>query len=144
MLAPILLLLVFGVIDLGRGFYYQTQTTDAARDGARLLIGYAPDGSAGDADADPTCAEGNTCDSDDAIGPGFDAVCDHIQRDLANVAFASPACLQVLTPPNTTPPGFVACDGEHRGCPAVRHGDGRYHVTIQVVKIRLRSGLRFG
>lgn len=48
---PVLLLLVCGILDLGRAFYAAVTVTDAARDGARTLItntgGYGPGKEAG-------------------------------------------------------------------------------------------------
>lgn len=38
MVAPLLLVLVFGCIDFGRGYYHQNQLTNAAREGVRLAI----------------------------------------------------------------------------------------------------------
>ena len=39
---PILILLVAGVIELGRGYSYGVATSDAARDGARYVAGRRP------------------------------------------------------------------------------------------------------
>ena len=71
-LAPVFLLLIFGLLDLGRGFYYQTEATDAARNAARVLI--APSGT---------------------TGPGYTTVCNEAQRDLSNVGVANVACQQM-------------------------------------------------
>ena len=109
--APVLILLIIGMIDFGRGFYYQTQTTDAARDGARLLAGYEPETSSSDTDSNSsTCTEGATCDSDDTYGPGYAAICNEVQRDITNVTFGSPACQQMTNPGPWTVCGTSPCD----------------------------------
>ncbi len=79
-LAPVLMLLVLGMIDLGRGFYYQTELTDAARDTARVLI--APGTS------NP--------------GPGLAAACDEAERDLTDIGVSNITCTQVSTAPPFT------------------------------------------
>jgi TadE-like protein len=38
MVLPILALLCFGLVDFGRGYYYQVSITNAAREGARVAI----------------------------------------------------------------------------------------------------------
>jgi Flp pilus assembly protein TadG len=60
---PILILLVAGVLELGRGYAYAVATSDAARDGARYVAGKT------------------------AItnGPGLAAMCDLITADLRAV-----------------------------------------------------------
>jgi Flp pilus assembly protein TadG len=68
-LAPVMVLLIAGMIDLGRGFYYQTEMTDAARDTARVLAGEVQASS-------PPAAP---------VGPTFTAGCNEAKRDLYNV-----------------------------------------------------------
>src|SRR5712692_2759552 len=58
---PILILLVAGVLELGRGYVFAVATSDAARDGARYVAG-------------------KTATTD---GPGLAAMCKLIQADLA-------------------------------------------------------------
>lgn len=41
-LSPVLLLLVMGMLDLGRAYYFEVVSTDAARDAARFGSGYMP------------------------------------------------------------------------------------------------------
>ena len=60
---PILILLVAGVLELGRGYAYAIATSDAARDGARY-------------------AAGKTALTD---GPGLASMCSLITADLASV-----------------------------------------------------------
>jgi Flp pilus assembly protein TadG len=60
---PILILLVAGVLELGRGYGYAVATSDAARDGARYVAG-------------------KTSLSN---GPGLTAMCNLITADLAAV-----------------------------------------------------------
>jgi hypothetical protein len=38
LVAPLLLLLAFGIVDFGRAMYYQNEITNAAREGARIAI----------------------------------------------------------------------------------------------------------
>lgn len=61
---PILMLLVAGVLELGRGYGYAIATSDAARDGARYVAG-------------------KTSLTD---GPGLASMCSIITADLAAVA----------------------------------------------------------
>lgn len=91
-LSPILILVMAGMLDLGRAYYYEVATTDAARDGARYASGIAlnPPGKP---------------------GPGFKSVCDRATADLANVtlmgtAIANVQCVQATTLPATTRPFY--------------------------------------
>src|SRR5712671_7548139 len=61
---PILILLVAGVLELGRGYSYAVATSDAARDGARA-------------------AAGKTATTN---GPGLAAMCNLVTADLAAVS----------------------------------------------------------
>jgi Flp pilus assembly protein TadG len=64
---PILMLLVAGVVELGRGYVYATAASDAARDGARYVAGKT--------------ALTN--------GPGLASMCSIITADLASVTPAA-------------------------------------------------------
>jgi Flp pilus assembly protein TadG len=110
-LAPVMMLLILGMIDLGRGFYYQTELTDAARDAARVLI-----------------APGTGSDP----GPGWTAGCNAAERDLTNVGIANVSCQQwtgavpftYSTPPANQATVYVYC-GTSSDCataPAVGSG----------------------
>src|SRR5260370_7192346 len=81
---PILILLVAGVLELGRGYSYAVATSDAARDGARA-------------------AAGKTATTN---GPGIPAMCDVIKADL--VPPSSP--VRCATPPGPAPPLFPRTD----------------------------------
>jgi len=61
---PILILLVAGVLELGRGYGYAIATSDAARDGARYVAGKT------------TLTN----------GPGLASMCSLVKADLAAVA----------------------------------------------------------
>ena len=75
---PILILLVAGVLELGRGYGYAIATSDAARDGARYVAG-------------------KTALTD---GPGLASMCSIIKADLAAVtANVSCATLVAHAPP---------------------------------------------
>ncbi len=60
---PVLILLVAGVLELGRGYSYAVATSDAARDGARYVAG-------------------KTASTD---GPGLPSMCNLVKADLAAV-----------------------------------------------------------
>lgn len=60
---PILIFLVAGVLELGRGYSYAVATSDAARDGARYVAGK----------------------SASTNGPGLAAMCNLVTADLAAV-----------------------------------------------------------
>ncbi len=79
-LAPVLTLLVFGLLDFGRAAYFQAESTDAARDGARVFA------------AAVTATDGTVIG-----GPGYGAICQEVTNDLNN--FAHVTCHQVSTPP---------------------------------------------
>jgi hypothetical protein len=72
--APVLVLLCFGLIDLGRAYYYDIQLQDAARSGVRVTAGlYSAQG--------PTDAE----------------ICNFIKADLTNAGPVT--CVYVTHPP---------------------------------------------
>jgi Flp pilus assembly protein TadG len=79
---PILMLLVAGVLELGRGYGYAVAMSDAARDGARYVAG-------------------KTAATD---GPGLPAMCKLITADLTAVT-ANVSCPTVVgtAPPFTAP-----------------------------------------
>jgi Flp pilus assembly protein TadG len=81
---PILILLVAGVLELGRGYSYAVATSDAARDGARYAAGKTPT----------------------TNGPGITAMCDLIKADLAAVV-SPPSSISCATQVAHAPP-FVA------------------------------------
>jgi Flp pilus assembly protein TadG len=81
---PILILLVAGVLELGRGYVFALATSDAARDGARY-------------------AAGKTATTN---GPGLAAMCNLVTADLAAVT----ANLSCPTQVNHPPPFVVGTD----------------------------------
>ena len=81
---PILILLVAGVLELGRGYVFAVAVSDAARDGARY-------------------AAGKTSTTD---GPGLAAMCNLVQADLAAVTSNVSCPTQV----NHAPPFVVTTD----------------------------------
>jgi len=81
---PILILLVAGVLELGRGYSYAVATSDAARDGARY-------------------AAGKTSTTN---GPGITAMCNLIKSDLA-ATVSPPSSISCATQVAHAPP-FVA------------------------------------
>src|SRR2546427_4689657 len=81
---PILILLVAGVLELGRGYSYAVAVSDAARDGARYVAG-------------------KTASTN---GPGIAAMCNLITADLAAVT-ASVSC---ATQVGHAPPFVVGTD----------------------------------
>jgi Flp pilus assembly protein TadG len=74
---PILILLVAGVLELGRGYGYAVATSDAARDGARYVAGK----------------------TSLTNGPGLAAMCNLITADLAAVTANVSCPTQVLHAP---------------------------------------------
>jgi Flp pilus assembly protein TadG len=92
LLSPILVLLTAGILDLGRAYYYEVASIDAARDAARYGIGLA---------ANPA----------QQPGPGYQSICDHATADLSNVtlfgsSLGSVSCAQATTLPATTRPYY--------------------------------------
>jgi Flp pilus assembly protein TadG len=77
---PILILLVAGVLELGRGYVFALATSDAARDGARY-------------------AAGKTVTTN---GPGLAAMCNLVRADLAAVTANVSCPTQVNHPPPFT------------------------------------------
>jgi Flp pilus assembly protein TadG len=91
---PVLMLLVAGMLELGRGYTFGVATSDAARDAARLLAG-------------------KTATTN---GPGLAQMCSIVTADLqALVASGNISC---ATQVNHTPP-FVA--GTDYAAPAAEH-----------------------
>ena len=78
---PVLLVLVAGVLELGRGYAFATETSDAARDAARYVAGK----------------------TSTTNGPGLAAMCNLVNADLAAVTSNVNCPVQV----NHAPP-FVA------------------------------------
>jgi len=75
---PILILVVAGVLELGRGYSYAVAVSDAARDGARYVAG-------------------KTATTN---GPGITAMCNLIKADLAAVTTNVSCATQVtIVPP---------------------------------------------
>jgi Flp pilus assembly protein TadG len=74
---PILILLVGGVLELGRGYGYAVATSDAARDGARYVAGK----------------------TSLTNGPGIASMCNLITADLAAVTANVSCATQVLHAP---------------------------------------------
>ena len=60
---PVLLVLVAGILELGRGYSFAVETSDAARDAARYVAGKTPT----------------------TNGPGLAAMCSLVTADLASV-----------------------------------------------------------
>ena len=56
MVLPILAILTFGLVDFGRGYYFQVSVTNAAREGARVAILNIYTGP-----QTPNCSSANTC-----------------------------------------------------------------------------------
>lgn len=77
---PILILLVAGVLELGRGYAYAVATSDAARDGARYVAGK----------------------TSLTNGPGLAAMCNLIKAELAAVTTNVSCATQVAHPPPFT------------------------------------------
>jgi len=74
---PILVLLVAGTMEMGRGYTFAMATSDAARDGARLIAGKTPT----------------------TNGPGIAAMCSLVTADLASVTTNVSCATQVLHAP---------------------------------------------
>src|SRR5579864_5672570 len=60
---PVLIVLIAGVLEMGRGYSFATETSDAARDGARYVAGKTTT----------------------TNGPGLAAMCNLVTADLAAV-----------------------------------------------------------
>src|SRR5207244_10697827 len=74
---PVLIVLVAGVLELGRGYSFAVETSDAARDAARY-------------------AAGKTTSTN---GPGLAAMCSLVTADLAAVTTSVSCPTQVTHPP---------------------------------------------
>src|SRR5579864_12173 len=80
---PILILLVAGTLEMGRGYTFAVATSDAARDGARFVAG-------------------KTASTN---GPGLGAMCKLVIADLAAVTSNVSCPTQVLHAPPFSAPG---------------------------------------
>ena len=74
---PVLLVLIAGVLELGRGYSFAVETSDAARDAARYVAGKTPA----------------------TNGPGLAAMCSLVTADLASVTSSVSCPTQVLHAP---------------------------------------------
>src|SRR5258708_12507609 len=85
---PILVLLVAGVLELGRGYVFAIATSDAARDGARY-------------------AAGKTATTN---GPGLGAICSLVIADLKAITstVSCPATSVGHAPPFNAPADYTA------------------------------------
>lgn len=84
---PVLVLLVAGMLEMGRGYTFAVATSDAARDGARYLAGK----------------------TSSTNGPGIAAMCDVVKADLA--ASVTPASsIACATQVVHAPPFVVGTD----------------------------------
>jgi Flp pilus assembly protein TadG len=81
---PVLVLLVAGMLEMGRGYSFAVATSDAARDAARFVAGK----------------------TSTTNGPGIAAMCNIVRADLAAVT-ATVAC---ATQVNHAPPFVVVTD----------------------------------
>jgi TadE-like protein len=116
-LSPVLLLLVMGLLDLGRAYYFEVVSTDAARDAARYGVGY-PAGSV-------------------PVGYGATAICDLAKSDLIDVI--DPSKVQCVTRPDLPAAGrpyygsgytpaageaivVIACPPSTNGCTGASNG----------------------
>lgn len=96
---PILILLVAGVLELGRGYAVAIAMSDAARDGARYAAAKTP--------SPPLPGPVTT------NGPGVAAICSLITADLAAVTsnVSCPARAIIHTPPFFSPGDFAKPTG---------------------------------
>jgi Flp pilus assembly protein TadG len=120
---PVLLLTLTGALDLGRAYHYQVLVSDAARIGARTMIGTA-------------IPLGTT-----STGPGFNAICSAVRGDLS--AVQSVTCTQVnhaapytagvdYTPPTaSTAVALIYCGGVAIQCD-IATGGHPVHLTGEV------------
>src|SRR5216684_744746 len=85
---PILVLLVAGVLELGRGYVFAIATSDAARDGARY-------------------AAGKTATTN---GPGIAAICSLVTADLKAITstVSCPGTAVGHAPPFNAPADYIA------------------------------------
>src|SRR5258708_20377036 len=83
---PILIVLVAGVLEMGRGYSFAGATSDAARDAARYVAGK----------------------TSTTNGPGLTAMCNLVKGDLAAVVAGTNVTCP--TPVNHPPPLVVVAD----------------------------------
>lgn len=118
LVAPVLLLLFSGVLDLGRAFYYQVSATDAARDGVRLAAG-----------------------NYGGHGPDLATICSEITQDLS--AVPSVSCVtsshappyhsgvDFAQPASGTAVAVIYC-GSAAACGAYSGAPQHYDLAVQV------------
>jgi Flp pilus assembly protein TadG len=95
---PVLILVIALAVDLGRAFYFEVTTTEAARDAAREAIGQP---------------------QSQKQGPGIGAICAAVQADLTNVR--STTCGTTGSPRAAANQAVVVvhCPDSGGGCAAV-------------------------
>jgi Flp pilus assembly protein TadG len=120
---PIFLLMLFGLIDVGRFVYLNTTLSQAAREGARLgSVEASYRGS-----ADPACgtAGGPICPANDAtLLADVRAASNRMMTPFGSVATTSMSC--VLAPPGGTPPS-----GNWTGTTCSNHAPGNV-ISVRV------------
>src|SRR5260370_26234013 len=84
---PVLIFLIAGVLELGRGYSYAVATSDAALDGARYVAG-------------------KTATTN---GPGIAAMCDIVKADLM-AAVSPPSSISCTTQVGHAPPVVSGVD----------------------------------
>jgi hypothetical protein len=127
-LSPVLLLLVMGLLDLGRAYYFEVVSTDAARDAARYGSGYMP------LKWPP-------------VGYGYQGICDLAKSDMIDVISPkSVTCVYTTTMPAAGRPYYgssyapaageaivvIACPSGTNGCNGVRGETVNANIAVTV------------
>lgn len=125
LVAPLLFLLAFGIVDFGRAMFYQNEITNAAREGARVAILASNPCNAVFGNAGGYGVPGGTCTAQGAGGP---SVCSAIEGSANLIAHwscgdTSPA----NTIPGTGKPGYAYVEVDQASsptstCPALGTG----------------------
>jgi Flp pilus assembly protein TadG len=98
MVLPILAIHTFGLVDFGRGYYFQVSVTNAAREGARVAILNIYTGP-----QTPNCSSANTCPVQTDLN-----IANAVTKELMYSAI-TPASVTICPPHDST--------GSTAGCP---------------------------
>jgi hypothetical protein len=130
LVSPVLLLLLFGVIDLGRAIFYYDTLNHAAREGARAAVRAS--------NQLPTDADVLSAVSTQMLGTPVTEPCPHgpvtSSTPPANSAYlyvtepAPPATVETTPPPNA--PGGEYSSAAAGGCSAVNPAAGNQQIQV--------------
>jgi Flp pilus assembly protein TadG len=124
MVLPILAILTFGLVDFGRGYYFQVSVTNAAREGARVAILNIYTGP-----QTPNCSTSNnyaTCPIQTDAN-----IVSAVSKELMYSAI-TPTSVTICPPHDSTGPTIGCPDSTNRVSNWLGQNPVNYYVTVNV------------